>query len=157
MIIRVILMLTMTIDMQAVLKLPLHLYLKSGLEKGTEEWKQELEYVIRMGEMMVYMCGMHRDDAIITVEGDVDGYGHVEIGKQLSYTAVYGEAGQTYPRERCLRDLWVYCSGDTQQRIMEWELQQDKDYAMLCKIFGVENVKAAEEAEKAEKEGNVNS
>lgn len=157
MIIKAIFMLTLAIDMRDVLKLPLHVYMHSGLEKGTDEWTEELKYLLCMAELLLYTSGIHKEGAIITVEGDVTGYGYIEIGKELSSLAVYGEAGQEYPRERCLRDIWVFCSGETQQRIMEWELQQDKDYELLCKIFGRECVMAAEEAEKAEKEGNVNS
>lgn len=134
-IVRVVLSVVMTIDMRKVLELPLCVYLHKEAKRGTEEWAEELTYIIRSAEALVYSLGMAQKGAIITVTGEVDGE-DTEISKVINHYAVTGDAGKEYGYERCLSDLLTWVSGETFLRVQEWDLDRDREAYLVEQIFG---------------------
>lgn len=135
MIVKVLLYMTLEWDGHKVLKSPLSLYLRN-VEYGSEEWDEEMQFILRSAELIARMTGVGKEGAKIKVKGILKG-NDVNITKKLAHIPVYADdETKEHTKERCYRDLCYYFYSENLQRVLEYELKRDREYKLVSAIFG---------------------
>jgi len=147
---KVLLYMTLKWDGNEVLKLPISLYLRK-VEYESEEWDNEMQFILWTAEMIARMTGMFKAGAKIKVIGKL-GDNNVDISKTLTHIPVYADdVEKEYTKERCYRDLCYYFYSENLQRVLEYELERDREYKLVSAIFGRDAVDKAIAEEKEAK------
>ena len=121
MIMRVRLMLTVQNRVREVMEIPIELDIHN-VEKDTPEWRKEILYILRCGELAARFMGAVEGNYIF-VTGYTD-MGDIYLGRRIVNIPIYSsKVGKEESEEICLLELANYVHDEKFNRMLEYERQ----------------------------------